>query len=334
MARSEPLWPVRFVLAPDGGSPCCWPACSASSRPLVVCPGPGTRVRRCQRPGHTSRSPCRPSCEGVDLLRQTSEEAAAKSAGCVACHDGARDPHRARRPSDSAASIATAATRTPQSRKRPTFCRAFPALANVRQPGPLVHPAQPRVPRSSSASSTPATCASPTSAAARRAAIADEVLQNRKSMMTHGCMLWGAALYNNGSVPFKMVALRRELQHERRAAAPADRPAADATTRLPRRASCRSSTRCPASRSSSRATSCASSSAAAGSGRRSAFPNPSRNPGEPRTGLATAAWAPRTAPIPSSSACRKRGCSTRRSTSWAPTTIPATIAPAAAPPAT
>ena len=30
-----------------------------------------------------------------------------------------------------------------------------------------------------------------------------EVLQNRKSMMTHGCMLWGAALYNNGAVPVK-----------------------------------------------------------------------------------------------------------------------------------
>src|SRR5205807_6682763 len=30
-----------------------------------------------------------------------------------------------------------------------------------------------------------------------------EVLQNRKSMMTHGAMLWGAALYNNGAVPFK-----------------------------------------------------------------------------------------------------------------------------------
>src|SRR5207249_658649 len=32
---------------------------------------------------------------------------------------------------------------------------------------------------------------------------AQEVLQNRTSMMTHGCMLWGAALYNNGAVPFK-----------------------------------------------------------------------------------------------------------------------------------
>ena len=32
---------------------------------------------------------------------------------------------------------------------------------------------------------------------------ANEVLQLRKSMMTHGCMLWGAALYNNGSIDDK-----------------------------------------------------------------------------------------------------------------------------------
>ena len=31
----------------------------------------------------------------------------------------------------------------------------------------------------------------------------NEVLQLRKSMMTHGCMLWGAALYNNGSTDEK-----------------------------------------------------------------------------------------------------------------------------------
>lgn len=30
-----------------------------------------------------------------------------------------------------------------------------------------------------------------------------ETVQVKKSMMTHGCMLWGAALYNNGAVPFK-----------------------------------------------------------------------------------------------------------------------------------
>lgn len=30
-----------------------------------------------------------------------------------------------------------------------------------------------------------------------------EVYQSKKSMMTHGGMLWGAALYNNGAIPFK-----------------------------------------------------------------------------------------------------------------------------------
>ena len=49
--------------------------------------------------------------------------------------------------------------------------------------------------------------------------------------MTHGCMLWGAALYNNGAVPVQAAALRRKLQHERRAAAAANRAAADRPTR-------------------------------------------------------------------------------------------------------
>src|SRR5262249_11907773 len=33
-----------------------------------------------------------------------------------------------------------------------------------------------------------------------------EVLHVRKSMMSHGCMLWGAVLYNNGGVPGKRAA--------------------------------------------------------------------------------------------------------------------------------
>lgn len=33
----------------------------------------------------------------------------------------------------------------------------------------------------------------------------NEVLQLRKSMMTHGAMLWGAALYNNGATPHKLA---------------------------------------------------------------------------------------------------------------------------------
>src|SRR5438105_2217862 len=37
--------------------------------------------------------PLPPELQGVDLLRQTAEEAAAKSNGCVACHANSHDPH-------------------------------------------------------------------------------------------------------------------------------------------------------------------------------------------------------------------------------------------------
>src|SRR5262245_56743743 len=37
--------------------------------------------------------PMPPEWVGVDLLKQTAAEARAKSAGCLACHQGARDPH-------------------------------------------------------------------------------------------------------------------------------------------------------------------------------------------------------------------------------------------------
>ena len=65
----------------------------------------------------------------------------------------------------------------------------------------------------SSASSIRAICGSPTSVAAT--ATRTKCCEIRKSMMTHGCMLWGAALYNNGSVPSKQPPLWRKLQHER-----------------------------------------------------------------------------------------------------------------------
>src|SRR5438094_910169 len=37
--------------------------------------------------------PLPPELEGVDLLQQTAEQAAAKSAGCVSCHQSVGDPH-------------------------------------------------------------------------------------------------------------------------------------------------------------------------------------------------------------------------------------------------
>ena len=106
--------------------------------------------------------------------------------------------------------------------------------------------------------------------------------------------------------------LRRKLQHERRAAAHADRAAADRRGDARRRACCPTSTRCRASRSRSRATSCASSSAAAAFVPKSASPTATRSPAGRGPASACAAWAPRTAPTRSSSACTRRVCSTRR----------------------
>src|SRR6516164_7214136 len=37
--------------------------------------------------------PLPPELVGVDLMKQTREEADAKSNGCVSCHQGVRDPH-------------------------------------------------------------------------------------------------------------------------------------------------------------------------------------------------------------------------------------------------
>ena len=154
-------------------------------------------------------------------------------------------------------------------------------------------------------------------------------------MMTHGCMLWGAALYNNGAVPVKRPRYRRELQHARRAAAAADRAAARPRRRSQARASCPFLDPLPRFEISQPGNVLRIFERGGRFRPEIGIPERLEEPGRPRTApQRSAAWAPRTAPTPSSSACRRRGCSTRRSTSWAPTTIPATTAPAAAPPAT
>ena len=112
-----------------------------------------------------------------------------------------------------------------------------------------------------------------------------EVLQNRMSMMTHGCMLWGAALYNNGVLPAQARPLRRKLQHERRAAALANLAAADGVGDQAQGRGAVPRSACRVSRSRSPATSSASSSAAAASSPRPASPNRAEEPGRPRARL-------------------------------------------------
>ncbi|MEX0819235.1 MAG: hypothetical protein WD070_06570 [Pirellulaceae bacterium] len=137
---------------------------------------------------------------GVDLRRQTREQALAKSHGCVECHVGAQDMHN--KPSvhlgccdchgGNPDGTTLEAAHVPAA-----FPEAWPTSANpvrsytlLNHENPdfvrFVNPGDLRVAHISCGQCHP-----------------QETLAVKKSMMTHGCMLWGAALYNNGSFPKK-----------------------------------------------------------------------------------------------------------------------------------
>jgi hypothetical protein len=149
---------------------------------------------------------------GVELGKQTDAEATAKSAACVGCHQGARDPHYKAtvrlgctdchggtlpEGNDPRTHVGRGCPAAPPSRN-PDAWRAGSAnpvrsytLLNHENPDLIrfVNPGDLRVSHISCGTT---------------GCHAQEVRQVHKSMMTHGCMLWGSALYNNGAVPFKV----------------------------------------------------------------------------------------------------------------------------------
>jgi hypothetical protein len=137
-----------------------------------------------------------------DLLRQTPALAAAKSAGCIVCHQNTHDPHFKETLnlgcSDCHGGDPTAQTKA-VAHVAPHYPDAWKSAANpVRSYTLLNHEApefirfvNPGDLRIAHLSCGLAGCHS------------HEVFENRMSMMTHGCMLWGAALYNNGAFPLK-----------------------------------------------------------------------------------------------------------------------------------
>jgi hypothetical protein len=146
--------------------------------------------------------PMPPELVGVNLLGQSTEDAARKSAGCITCHKEAHDPHfkdtvrlgctdcHGGCPDTTDKAKAHVAARYPQF--WPTSANPVRSYTLLNHESPefirFVNPGDLRVAHISCGT---AGCHSA------------EVDQNRKSLMTTGCMLWGAALYNNGTVPYK-----------------------------------------------------------------------------------------------------------------------------------
>ncbi|WZO97940.1 hypothetical protein EP7_004992 [Isosphaeraceae bacterium EP7] len=140
---------------------------------------------------------------GVDLNRQSDVALASKSNGCVSCHQGSHDPHlkatvrlgctdcHGGNASTVNVNEAHPISRMPEAWRNGSGnpVRSY-TLLNHESPEYIrfVNPGDLRVAHISCGTS---------------GCHPNEVMQNRKSMMTHGAMLWEAALYNNGSFPKK-----------------------------------------------------------------------------------------------------------------------------------
>jgi hypothetical protein len=146
-----------------------------------------------------------PGASSYDLLRQTEAEAAGKSQGCVRCHQGVSDMHSKRIDGKPIVRLGCTdchggdplATTVTKAHIQPRFPEAWPPSGNPVRSYALLNHESPEFVRFFNpgdlrvAATTCGGCHP------------QETLAVRKSMMTHGCMLWGAALYNNGAVPNK-----------------------------------------------------------------------------------------------------------------------------------
>ncbi len=146
--------------------------------------------------------PTPPDLAQADLLRQTDAEQARKSTGCIACHQNSGDPHGKETVRlgcvDCHGGDACATTKE-QAHIAPRFPEAWRSSANPVRSYTLLNHENPEFIRFVN----PGDLRVAHLSCGLSGCHGKEVLQNHKSMMTHGCMLWGAALYNNGSIPNK-----------------------------------------------------------------------------------------------------------------------------------
>jgi hypothetical protein len=146
--------------------------------------------------------PVPPEIRGLDLSAQTDEEAQAKSWGCVNCHAGSHDPHAKGTVrlgcTDCHGGNANCADKA-KAHVNPIYHNAWTSSANPVRSYTLLNQESPEFVRFANPGDLRVAHLSCGLAGCHQ----KETLEVKKSMMTHGCMLWGAALYNNGSVPEK-----------------------------------------------------------------------------------------------------------------------------------
>ena len=144
--------------------------------------------------------PIPPDLCDVDMYRQSKSDAAAKSHSCIQCHSQVGNMHPPNTVNigctDCHGGDANDLTKL-GSHVQPRYPALWPTAANPVRSYALLNYESPEFVRFMNPGDL------------RVAHIAcgqchaNEVLQLRKSMMTHGCMLWGAAIYNNGGSPTK-----------------------------------------------------------------------------------------------------------------------------------
>lgn len=142
----------------------------------------------------------------VDLLKQSLEQSVAKSHGCVKCHQDACDPHeQPDRPLSFHLGCVDChggnsdATCKEDAHVQPRYPQLWHSSGNPARSYTLLNYECPEFVRFVNPGDLRIAHLSCGTAGCHT----HETLEVRKSMMTHGCMLWGAALYNNGAVPNK-----------------------------------------------------------------------------------------------------------------------------------
>ncbi len=146
--------------------------------------------------------PMPPELIGVNLMQQTDAEKLRKSVGCISCHQNTSDPHfkSTVRLGCTDCHGGNASTNDKgKAHVQPQFPEYWPSSANPQRSYALLNHESPDFIRFVNPGDLRVAHISCGTAGCH----AKEVQTNRKQIMTTGAMLWGSALYNNGTVPFK-----------------------------------------------------------------------------------------------------------------------------------